>query len=53
MTINMFKGNKLPHKLLSTTRQKTKLRNEFENNTLTDTKLSKTQISKINQSEGK
>ena len=35
-----------------TTRQKTKLRNAFENHKLTDIKLSKTQISKIIQSGG-
>ena len=35
-----------------TTRQKTKLRNAFNNNTSTDLKLSKAQISKIIQSGG-
>ena len=35
-----------------TTRQKTKLRNAFENNMSTDIKLSKAQISKIIQSGG-
>ena len=35
-----------------TTRQKTKLRNAFENLKSTDIKLSKTQISKIIQSGG-
>ena len=35
-----------------TTRQKTKLRNAFENHKSTDIKLSKTQISKIIQSGG-
>ena len=29
--IKMFNGNNLPHELLLTTRQKTKLRNIFEN----------------------
>ena len=43
----MFNGNNLPHKLLLTTRQKTKLRNAFENNMSVDTKLSRAQISKI------
>ena len=48
MSIKMFNGNNLPHELLLTTRQtKTKLRNRFESNRLTDIKLSKTQISKI------
>ena len=48
----MFNGNDLPHELLLTTRQKTKLRNAFNNNKSTDLKLSKEQISKIIQSEG-
>ena len=48
----MFDGDKLPHQLLLTTRQKTKLRNAFENNMSTDIKLFKTQISKIIQSGG-
>ena len=43
----MFDGNNLPHELLLTTRQQTKLRNTFENNLLADIKLSKAQISKI------
>ena len=50
MNIKMFNGNNLPHKLLLTTRQKTKLRNACENNNLTDTNLSKTQISRMIQS---
>ena len=49
----MFDGNDLPHELLLTTRQKTKLRNAFNNNNASaDIKLSKTQISKIIQSGG-
>ena len=48
----MLQGNNLPHELLLTIRQTTKLRNAFENNMLTDKKLSKIQISKINQSSG-
>ena len=48
----MFNGNNLPHELLLTTRQKTKLRNAFNNNMSTDLKLSKAQISKIIQSGG-
>ena len=43
----MFNGNNLPHELLLTTRQTTKLRNAIENNMATDIKLSKAQISKI------
>ena len=48
----MFDGNDSPHELLLTTRQKTKLRNAFNNNMSTDIKLSKAQISKIIQSGG-
>ena len=48
--LKMFNGNDLPHELLLTTRQKTKLRNAFNNNMPADLKLSKTQISKILQS---
>ena len=46
----MFNGSNLSHELLLTTRQKTRLRNAFENNKLTDIKLPKTEISEINQS---
>ena len=42
----MFNGNDLPHELLLITRQKTKLRNAFNNRISTDLKLSKAQISK-------
>ena len=52
MNIKMFNGNNLPHELLLTTKQKTKLRNAFNNNMSTDLKLSKAQISKIIQSGG-
>ena len=48
----MFNGNKLPHELLLTRRQTTKLRNAIENKLSTDIKLSKAQISKIVQSGG-
>ena len=50
MSLRMFDGNDLPHQLLLTTRQKTKLRNTFNNNMSTDLKLSKAQISEIIQS---
>ena len=50
ISLKMFNGNNLPHELLLTTRQKTKVRNAFNNNMLTDSKLSKSQISKIIQS---
>ena len=46
----MFDGNDLPHELLLTTRQKTELRNAFNDNMSTNLKLSKAQISKIIQS---
>ena len=46
MHIKMFNWNDLPHQLLLTTRQTNRLRNAFENNMLTDIKLSKAQISK-------
>ena len=52
MSLKMFNGNDLPHELLLTTRQKTKLRNAFNNNMSTDLKLSKAQISKIIRSGG-
>ena len=48
----MFNRNNLPHELLLTTRQKTKVRNAFNNNTSTDLKLSKAQINKMIQSGG-
>ena len=48
--VKIFNGNNLPHELLLTTRQTTKLRNAIENNMSTDIKLSKAQISKIIQS---
>ena len=48
----IFNGNDLPHELLLTTRQKTKIRNAFNNNMSTDLKLSKAQINKIIQSGG-
>ena len=48
----MFNSNNLPHELLLTTRQKTKIRNAFNNNTSTDIKFSKAQINKIIQSGG-
>ena len=37
----MFDGNYLPHELLLTAREKTKLRNAFNNFMSTDLKLSK------------
>ena len=52
ISLKMFNGNDLPHELLLTTRQKTKLRNAFNNNMSTNLKLSRPQISKIIQSGG-
>ena len=52
MNARMLSANNLPHELLLTTRQTTKLKNAIENNMSTDIKLSKAQISKIIQSEG-
>ena len=47
VNVKMFNGNNLPHGLLLTTRQTTKLRNAIGNNMSTDIKLSRAQISKI------
>ena len=52
INLKLFNGNNLPHELLLTTRQKTKLKNAFDNNMSTGLKLSKAQISKIIQSGG-
>ena len=52
ISLKMFNRNDLPHELLLTTRQKTKLRNDFNNNMPIDLKLSKAQISKIIQFGG-
>ena len=48
MSLKIFNGNDLPHESLLTTRQKTKLRNAFNNNI----KVSEAQISQIIQSGG-
>ena len=52
MNARIFSGNNLPHELLLTTRQTTKLRNAIENNMSTDIKLSKAPIFKIIESGG-
>ena len=54
LRIGMKNLNKedLPHELLLTTRQSTKLRNAINNNLATDIKLSKAQIKKLIQSGG-
>ena len=48
----MCNENDLPHEFLLTTRQKTKLKNTFNNNMSTDLRLSRAQISKIIESGG-
>ena len=50
--IKNFNKEDLPHELLLTTRQSTKLRNAINNNLATDIKLSKAQIKKLIQSGG-
>ena len=52
MSLKILDGNDLPLELLLTTRQKTKLRNAFNNNMSTELKLSKAKISKIILSGG-
>ena len=52
ISLKMFNRNDLPHELLLTARQKTELRNAFNNNMSTDLKLPKAQIFKIIQSGG-
>ena len=50
--IKILNKEDLPHELLLTTRQNTKLRNAINNNLATDIKLSKVQIKKLIQSGG-
>ena len=52
LDIKNFNKDELPHELLLTTRQNTKLRNAINNNLATDIKLSKAQIKKLIQSGG-
>ena len=52
MNARILSANNLPHELLLTTRQISKLKNAIENNMSTDIKLCKAQISKIIQSGG-
>ena len=52
IVIKVFNKDELPHELLLTTRQSTKLRNAINNNLATDIKLSKAQIKKIKLSGG-
>ena len=46
ISLKILNRNDLPHELLLTRRQKSKLRNAFNNKMLTDLKLSKAQILK-------
>ena len=50
--IKNFNKDELPHKLLLTTKQNTKLRNALKDNLETDIKLSRAQIKKLIQSGG-
>ena len=50
--IKTFNKDELPHELLLTTRQITKLHNAINNNLATDIKLSKAHIKKLKQSGG-
>ena len=50
--IKNFNKDELPHELLLTTRQNTKLRNPINNNLAIDIKLSKAQIKKLIESGG-
>ena len=50
--IKNFNKDELPHELLLTTKQNTKLRDAINNNLATDIKLSKAQIKKLIQSGG-
>ena len=52
LRIKNFNKDELPHELLLTTRQDTKLRNALNNNSATYIKLSKAQIKKLIQSGG-
>ena len=53
ISLKTFNGNHLPHELLLTTRQKTKVINAFNNNMSTDLKLSKalSKNSNVNENE--
>ena len=50
--IKNFNKDELPHELLLTTKQNTKLRNAINNNLATDIKLSKAQVKKLIQTGG-
>ena len=48
LAVKNFNKDELPHELLLSTKQNSKLRNAINNNLATDIKLSKAQIKKIN-----
>ena len=50
ITRKIFQDQELPHELLLTTRQKTKIKNIFTDNMPTNIKLSNSQLAKMNQS---
>ena len=52
LDIKNFNKDELPHDLLLTTRQNTKLRNVINNNLATDIKFSRAQIKKLIESGG-
>ena len=52
LDIKNFNKDELPHELLLTTRQNTKLRNAINNNLATDLKLRKAEIKKLIESGG-
>ena len=52
VTNKNFQEEELPYELFLTTRQRIKIRSAFANNTSTDEKLSKAQLTKIIQSGG-
>ena len=52
LTNKKFEDEELPHELLLTTRQTTKIKNVFANNMSTYIRLSRYQISKITPSRG-
>ena len=52
LSTKKFNKNEVPHELLLTAKQNTKLRNALNNNSATDIKLSKAQIKKLIQSGG-
>ena len=52
MNVKMLNENNLPHELLLARRQKTKLRNAFNNNMSAEITHSKAQVSKIIKSSG-